>query len=930
MALSEYDVRKNKAATLKANNISTYAPKYKKLHSISHILENHQARDGMKLLRDIDEILWEPIKEFSTAGRVTLYRSHGKLAFGKLMDETGEMQIMFHKDACKMLKNRFPHKVNAEHIQHDPNEKHLWRHVVKMVVVDDEGNIAVSHAATFDNYSLPGWGVDDGDNYYDAVHREAIEEIGTAVQVMYELPKVHEYLKKRDRHQLVYGYLCKAVWQKGEPSFVESEILDGFSVQWIPLDEMVKHLQHQIANPENRTDRAELDGIFKRDLIILEAAQDILDKTSARHDHEWYGDITEISDDVTIDGEHMSPYKFLEKYIDVGDFIGIKWELFTTHKGEPTLFVSDFQLLSKALRPLGDKFHGIGDDQERAYRQRYLDMIFNRETLERMKFRSNFIRALREFYWSNGFYEIDCPVLTSSASGAAAKPFMTHHNDFDREFYLRICNETELKKATIGGLEKVYTIATNFRNEWSDPSHLQEFMMLEHQSVYASYHEDMIFTEKMFDYVFDTLKLDRIIKVKDKQWIEKDVDFTTPWPKLDYVEGVNNASGLDITSYTIDDADRLRADIKSKGIEFEWMEAMGTMTLIDYLYKKVLRPSIVWPVFLYNYPSIIAPLARISDTDPLKCEKWQVVVNGREVINSYGELVDPVRQRDNFHEQSKASDGWDAEATSADYEYVTAMEYGMPIQAWFGMGIDRMIALLTQQDNLRDVVMFPLMKPENNQTIWGGDTNETEDMAVSSATTTDAPKATAQTPTIERPTPPLPTREDAESLATKYLTETLRHCQQVGQVMAYFARKLGQDEHYWYTVGLLHDIDWDHISKDGAQHLDDAFHTIAAEINLDQTIIDDIRSHYTSKTAVPVDSLVRKYLISIDELTGLIHAYSLMRPTGLEGIERSSLNKRIKDKKFAAGVDREHVKHCEVYLNVPLAEFAMEVVEAMK
>jgi lysyl-tRNA synthetase class II len=146
MALSEYDVRKNKAATLKANNITVYAPKYKKLHTIAHILENHAARDGMKLLREIDDVLTGPVREFSTAGRLTLYRSHGKLAFGKLLDESGEMQIMFHKDACKMLKNRFPHKVNAEQIQHDPDQKHLWRHVVKMVIIDDDGNIAVSHA----------------------------------------------------------------------------------------------------------------------------------------------------------------------------------------------------------------------------------------------------------------------------------------------------------------------------------------------------------------------------------------------------------------------------------------------------------------------------------------------------------------------------------------------------------------------------------------------------------------------------------------------------------------------------------------------------------------------------------------------------------------------------------------------------------------
>ena len=177
---------------------------------------------------------------------------------------------------------------------------------------------------------------------------------------------------------------------------------------------------------------------------------------------------------------------------------------------------------------------------------------------------------------------------------------------------------------------------------------------------------------------------------------------------------------MNITSYTIDGADKLRADIRTKGIEFEGMDAMGTMTLIDYLYKKVLRPTITGPAFIYNYPSIIAPLARITDEDPNKCEKRQVVVNGWVIINSYGELVDPVRQKENFIEQSKAEAGGDTEATSADDEYVKAMEYGMPIQAGFGMGIDRIIALITQQDNLRDVVMFPLMKPEISPLSRGG------------------------------------------------------------------------------------------------------------------------------------------------------------------------------------------------------------------
>ncbi|HMY80978.1 MAG TPA: NUDIX domain-containing protein [Candidatus Absconditabacterales bacterium] len=711
MTSDERSVRIQKRDAIKAMGISPYVPRYKKIQTILECLENCESRKEAGMLRDINDIILSPQREISTAGRLTLFRSHGKLSFGKLFDETGEIQLMFHKDQCKMLKNRQPYKVNPSDQKFDPNQKELRRHVVKMVILDEDGNIAVSHASSSDNYSLPGGGVDEGDHFYDAVHREAKEEVGVDVKIMYELPKVHEHLKKRDRHQLVYGYLCKTQGPKGEPSFVESEILDGFGVTRMSLDDLEKKLHYQIANPDRIQEWVLLDGIFKRDLIILQSAKELLNKTKLMGNHEGYNTITEISDDIIYEGSTITPYQFLEKFIDVGDFVGIKGELFYTHKGEPTIFVSEYQLLSKAIRPLGDKFHGVGENQETAYRQRYLDMIHNRDTLHRMQFRSHFIRVLREYYWKNGFIEIDCPVLTASASGAAAKPFSTHHHAFDHDFFLRICNETELKKATIGGLEKVFTIATNFRNEGSDPSHLQEFVMLEHQNVYSSYQDDMHFTEHLFDYIFDKLNLQREFEVKDKQGVSKTVNFTTPWPKIDYVEGVNQASGLDITSYGIDDADKLRQDIRAKGLEFEGMDTMGTMTLIDYLYKKVLRPSLIGPVFIYNYPRIIAPLARISDTDPSKCEKRQVVVNGREIINSYGELVDPIAQKSAFDEQAQAEAGGDQEATTGDMEYVRAMEYGMPIQAGFGMGIERVIALITQQDNLRDVVMFPLMKP---------------------------------------------------------------------------------------------------------------------------------------------------------------------------------------------------------------------------
>jgi len=658
--------------------------------------------------------------------------------------------------------------------------------------------------------------------------------------------------------------------------------------------------------------------------------------------------------------EKVSAFNIFEKYVDTADIIGINGELFFTHKGELTLFVRSFQILSKALRPLGDKFHGIGEDnQETAYRQRYLDMIFNESSRKRMKFRSDFIRTLREFYWKRDFLEIDCPVLTSSASGAAAQPFVTHHRDFDQEYYLRICNETELKKATIGWFERVFTLAPNFRNEGSDPSHLQEFYMLEHQNVYKSFHEDMDFTQEMFDYIFTTLKLERKFEVKDKEGNSKQVDFTTPWPRIDYVEWVNEASGLHITSYTADDADKLRADIRAKGIEFEGMDKMGTMTLIDYLYKKVLRPTIIGPAFVYNYPSIIAPLARISDTDHRKCEKWQVVVNGWEIINSYGELVDPIRQMENFLEQSKAEEAWDSEATSADMEFVRAMEYGMPIQAGFGMGIERIIAILTQQDNLRDVVMFPLMKPENslktpfvkvgekwvnlNSSGWDntrkeGDFGSKNPQSSTNSDSSDAKSSVSSVDTSFKKevwdrhahiSVDLPI---IEATLAKYSTTTKDHNLTVGRCMRYFAQKLGKNADYWYAVGILHDVDWDLVEKDAARHCGESLEQILTEMNAPEWMLEDIRSHYEEKFPEhSLDTDLRKYLASVDELSGFIWACSRMTPSkSVDEVKVSSVIKKLKDKSFAAGINREHCKRCETLLGITQEEFIAEVIEGMK
>ena len=420
------------------------------------------------------------------------------------------------------------------------------------------------------------------------------------------------------------------------------------------------------------------------------------------------------NDTIEIDKIQRSPFKIIDKLVDLWDYIWIIGDLFITKHWELTLFVKEFQILSKAVRPLPEKFHWISDI-ETIYRQRYLDLITNQKSYDRMLFRSKFIKTLRDFYIKNNFVEITTPILWIAASGAAAKPFITKHNDFGEDIVLRIAPEVNLKMATVWRFERVFEFGPNFRNEGSDPSHLQEFNVVEHYAAWWNFEDNIKFTEDMFDYIFDELKLERKIAVKDKDWIEKITNFKTPFEKIDYIEWVKKASWIDILKYQNWDETKLITDIKATWIEFEWMEKMAVPTLIDYLYKKVLRPSIIWPAFVYNYPKTMQPLARASDKDENIVEQFQLVINGWEVNKAYSELVDPQIQQENFEAQLWAIKLWDEEATQGDDDFVLAMEYWMPCQSGFGMWFDRIISILTKQENLRDVVLFPLMKSNKNK-----------------------------------------------------------------------------------------------------------------------------------------------------------------------------------------------------------------------
>lgn len=402
---------------------------------------------------------------------------------------------------------------------------------------------------------------------------------------------------------------------------------------------------------------------------------------------------------------------FLDLF-DLGDFVGVEGKIFKTKRGEVSVLVEKYVMLGKALLPLPEKWHGL-KDTEIIYRQRYLDLTANEDTLQRFIFRSDLIKSLREFYWEKGFVEVETPILCNTASGAIAKPFKTHYNALDLDVYLRIAPEIYLKECIVGGFEKVFELGRCFRNEGMDPSHLQDFTMLEHYAAYWNFEDNMEFTEDLFSFLLKKFFGKMKIEIKDRNGKSTDVDFTPPWPRLSFRELIKKDSGIDIDKFA--KAEDLRKEIKKKKIKIEDLNKLNWANLIDALYKAVSRSKLIKPAFLINHPLEISPLARKNDENPKVVDRFQLVINTWEMINAYSELVDPVDQKERFEDQAKMKKSGDEEAMSKDDEYVEALEHGSPPISGWGMGIDRLVALLAQQDNLRDVVLFPLLRPKEDK-----------------------------------------------------------------------------------------------------------------------------------------------------------------------------------------------------------------------
>lgn len=393
---------------------------------------------------------------------------------------------------------------------------------------------------------------------------------------------------------------------------------------------------------------------------------------------------------------------------DLGDFIGVTGEMFTTHTGEKTLRADSFVFLGKALKPLPEKFHGL-TDTELCYRNRYADLIMSEDTRKRFLLRSRFIKELRNHLDNLGYLEIETPILINKPSGALAKPFISHHNALDQSVYLRIAPETYLKRAVVGGFNKVYEVARCFRNEGMDASHLQDFTMVEGYCAYYNYEDNMIFIENMVKSIIEKLFGTLLITIKGEE-----IDLNKTWERVTFRELIKKYADIDINEFNTKES--LLEEIVNKKIELDSetpLKDLGYGNLVDQLYKKVARPNMLGPVFLTEHPISLSPLARANDKNKNVTDRFQLIMNGEEIVNAYSELVDPIEQEKRLLEQSELKIKGDEEAMMMDYDYIEAMEYGMPPISGWGMGVDRLLQLLTESENIKDVVMFPLMRPKD-------------------------------------------------------------------------------------------------------------------------------------------------------------------------------------------------------------------------
>ena len=395
----------------------------------------------------------------------------------------------------------------------------------------------------------------------------------------------------------------------------------------------------------------------------------------------------------------------LFKTADIGDIVGVYGKVMKTKTGELTLKCLEYTHLVKSLRPLPEKFHGLTDVEER-YRRRYVDLIMNEDSKKVAFMRPKIIRCIQNFLDNKGFVEVETPILTTLLTGASARPFVTHHNTQDLDMYLRIALELNLKRLLVGGMEKVYEIGRTFRNEGMDPQHNPEFTMMEVYEAYSNLEGMMDLTEEMYQTIAK-----KVCGKTTFHYLGHDVDLSGKWKRISMVDAIKEKTGIDfIQEMTVEEALKLAKEHDIEVAEHE--HTVGH--IINLFFEKYVEETLIEPTFLYGHPVEISPLTKKNPEDPRFVDRFELFISGHECANAYTELNDPIDQLERFEEQLKEKELGNDEANDIDYDFIEALEYGMPPAGGIGYGIDRMIMLFTEQESIRDVLLFPTMKPIQN------------------------------------------------------------------------------------------------------------------------------------------------------------------------------------------------------------------------
>ncbi len=427
-------------------------------------------------------------------------------------------------------------------------------------------------------------------------------------------------------------------------------------------------------------------------------AKRIMGKASFCHIQDMQG---KIQCYVSLNDLGEESYKLFKTY-DIGDIVGVTGFVFKTKTGEISVHAKEMVLLTKSLRPLPEKFHGLKDTELR-YRQRYLDLIVNPEVKETFIKRSKIIKELRRILEEEGYLEVETPMLTTVATGDAARPFITHHNTLNLDMYLRIAPELNLKRLIVGGFDKVYEIGKNFRNEGMDIKHNPEFTNVEFYAAYEDYNDMMNMAEKIISTIAQN-----VLGTTKITYQGVDIDLTPSWKRISMIDAIKEVTGIDFNKIETDE--EARALAKEKGIELE--ETKQTRGhVINEFFEEYVEETLIQPTFIIDYPVEVSPLTKRKPSDPRLVERFELFIGGREYGNAYSELNDPIDQYERFVKQQEAKDKGDEEAGGMDEDFVTALEIGLPPTGGMGIGLDRLIMLLTDSTSIRDILFFPTMKP---------------------------------------------------------------------------------------------------------------------------------------------------------------------------------------------------------------------------